>query len=524
MDSAAKTAETMPKPWLKTAAAFLMLSLVATALPMPTFAQIADTSSERIPQSFQFNTNLKQGQTLSPDVMYLQRFLNLSPNTQISATGAGSNSQLTNYFGLKTKDAVMRFQSQYRNEVLAPAGLTTPTGVVGEFTRRKINALLTLTPDNGYSADNQLGYQQTPSSQQYAALQNPAQSSGLTSGQLYNQPIVTNANAGQSANLGVNQSADLQNAYAGIQYDALSQIPQQWQSQIAADMAGQSNLQSYFAQASDGTGPGSENFKKPQILAVTPTIVGSPSDRIRIYGRDFEPHVTLFSNLGTISAISRDGETIDFQLQDFSDFVSSSLYYSSSTQDIFIQAINMGYASDNAAIVKYHFPYYVTASSTNNGVGAKSDTSASDSGLTNGVIALGTAIGAGLLAGAVAKAFAGGATAAATGVAGAAGSAAASSLGADAAKSLINRPFGGRLLFLHPCFDSPNILLYIWNTTGPIPRPIRLVYVPVLSRLYQNFIFRPGGFVMGNYILGGWCTASGTGVVGGTIRQIGTSF
>lgn len=495
----------------KAAASVLMLSLIATALPSAAFAQSANTSSVRIPQSFQFNSNLKYGQTLSPDVMYLQRFLNLSPNTQISATGAGSNSQLTNYFGLKTKDAVMRFQSQYRSEVLAPAGLSSPTGVVGEFTRRKINALLTLTPDT----DAALSYQPTQQNAQYTALQ-PVQTNGQTQGQVYGLPTANTAQTGMQQ--------DAQGLGATITYDALADIPAQWRDQVAADMNAQQNLSSYLAVASDGTGPGSENFKKPQVLAVSPTVLGSASDRIRIYGKDFEPRVTLFSNLGTIPAISRDGETIDFQLHDFSDFETSSLYYSSSTQDVFIQVINMGYASDNAAIVKYHFPYHVTASSTNNGVGAPSDTSASDSGLTNGVIALGAAVGAGLLAGAVAKAFAGGATAAATGAAGAAGSAATASLAGGAANALINRPFGGRLLFIHPCFDSPNLLLYVWNTTGPIPRPIRLVYVPILSRLYQNFIFRPGGFVLGNYIMGGWCTASGTGIVTGTIRQIGTSF
>ncbi len=495
-------------PLTRIAASALILALTATALPFSAFAQTADTSAVRIPQTFQFGKNLKVGQTISPDIMYLQRFLNLSPTTQIAETGAGSNSQLTNYFGLKTKDAVMRFQNIYKSEVLTPAGLTMPTGNVGEYTRKKINALLALVPDGG---------------QPYASLQSGAQTG--QNQQAASQQAMQNGYQSQTQYTALQYQQQTQPSLADYQSTAvdpsslISQVPPEYQQQLMNELNSQVNLATYDTRNDPTTG--AENYVKPQILAVTPTVISSPEQWITIYGQDFEPRLTIFSNLGMLPVVSRDGGTrIEVRLQDFDEYETSRLYYSSSTQDIFFQAVNAGFSSDNAAVVKYHFPYYVTASSTNNGVGAESDTKASDSGLMNGVIGLGAAVGVGLLAGAVAKAFATGATSVAAGAAGAAGTAAAG----DVAGRLVNRPFGGRLLFLHPCLDSPNLLLYVLDTTRVVPLPKRLVYVPILSRLYQNFIFRPGGFVMGNYIVGGWCTASGTGVVAGTIRQIGTSF
>jgi hypothetical protein len=95
-----------------------------------------------IPAGFSFQTNLKQGDTVNPDVNYLQSILNSRPETKVAETGPGSPTQLTSYFGALTKAAVMKFQKLYRSEVLTPAGLASPTGTVGQFTRNKLNALL----------------------------------------------------------------------------------------------------------------------------------------------------------------------------------------------------------------------------------------------------------------------------------------------------------------------------------------------------------------------------------------------
>lgn len=85
------------------------------------------------------SVDLRMGAT-HPDVVLLQRLLNQDPDTRVAATGAGSSGMETQYFGAKTLDAVKRFQAKHRAEVLAPAGLTEPTGFVGPLTRKALGA------------------------------------------------------------------------------------------------------------------------------------------------------------------------------------------------------------------------------------------------------------------------------------------------------------------------------------------------------------------------------------------------
>jgi peptidoglycan hydrolase-like protein with peptidoglycan-binding domain len=88
-----------------------------------------------------FSRDLKVGDT-GADVMALQRLLNESEGTTVAKSGPGSRGQETSYFGPATRSAVARFQQKYSKEVLYPAGLIVPSGIVGKLTRQKMNELM----------------------------------------------------------------------------------------------------------------------------------------------------------------------------------------------------------------------------------------------------------------------------------------------------------------------------------------------------------------------------------------------
>jgi peptidoglycan hydrolase-like protein with peptidoglycan-binding domain len=66
------------------------------------------------------------------DVIALQELL--------LAEGVYPEGLITGYFGSLTKQAVIRFQEKYKDEILTPAGLSGGTGFVGPSTRAKINS------------------------------------------------------------------------------------------------------------------------------------------------------------------------------------------------------------------------------------------------------------------------------------------------------------------------------------------------------------------------------------------------
>ncbi|MCC6520488.1 hypothetical protein IT403_00685 [Candidatus Nomurabacteria bacterium] len=88
-----------------------------------------------------FTKQLKQNQNNS-EVKALQVFLNSDPDTKIAPSGVGSPGKETNFFGLLTKKAVIKFQEKYADDILTPWGLKKGTGVVGKTTIRKINELI----------------------------------------------------------------------------------------------------------------------------------------------------------------------------------------------------------------------------------------------------------------------------------------------------------------------------------------------------------------------------------------------
>lgn len=79
------------------------------------------------------------------DVRELQKFLNTDNETRVAGTGFGSPGNETDYFGIATKQALIKFQEKYRMDVLEPFGLTSGTGFLGARTREKISALIVST-------------------------------------------------------------------------------------------------------------------------------------------------------------------------------------------------------------------------------------------------------------------------------------------------------------------------------------------------------------------------------------------
>lgn len=86
------------------------------------------------------NRTLRTGMR-GPDVRELQIFLNGDPDTQVALTGVGSPGYESDYYGARTALAVNRLQAKYAIDILTPAGLYYPTGVVGLLTRTKIAQL-----------------------------------------------------------------------------------------------------------------------------------------------------------------------------------------------------------------------------------------------------------------------------------------------------------------------------------------------------------------------------------------------
>jgi peptidoglycan hydrolase-like protein with peptidoglycan-binding domain len=80
--------------------------------------------------------NLYYGLINDPQVRCLQEFLKFQ-EPEIYPEGL-----VTGNFLNLTKQAVIRFQEKYKDEILKPLGLEFGTGFVGPLTRAKINQLL----------------------------------------------------------------------------------------------------------------------------------------------------------------------------------------------------------------------------------------------------------------------------------------------------------------------------------------------------------------------------------------------
>ncbi len=88
-----------------------------------------------LPSNYSFNTNLSYNQT-NLSVGYLQIFL------KFQGKDVYPEGLISGWFGPLTRQAVIRFQEKYSQDILAPWGLTKGTGFVGKTTQAKIKEIL----------------------------------------------------------------------------------------------------------------------------------------------------------------------------------------------------------------------------------------------------------------------------------------------------------------------------------------------------------------------------------------------
>ncbi len=79
--------------------------------------------------------------SVGPAVKELQQVLNITPDTRVALSGAGSPGNETDYFGAMTKTAVIKFQEKHRTEILVPLNLTAGSGYVGERSFMKVRSI-----------------------------------------------------------------------------------------------------------------------------------------------------------------------------------------------------------------------------------------------------------------------------------------------------------------------------------------------------------------------------------------------
>jgi hypothetical protein len=107
-----------------------VLALIQAFSAQSSFADQTSASSPAQITRLTITRNLTVG-SRGDDVKVLQ--------TLLLNDGVYPEGSITGYFGRLTKQAVIRFQEKYADEILKPNGLDHGTGVVGSSTRAKLN-------------------------------------------------------------------------------------------------------------------------------------------------------------------------------------------------------------------------------------------------------------------------------------------------------------------------------------------------------------------------------------------------
>jgi ABC-type transport system substrate-binding protein len=103
---------------------------------------------------FEFKKALNPGSS-GAEVTKLQECLAEDPNIY---TG-----EISGYFGDQTKEAVVRFQEKYREDILVPSDLDKGNGKVGTSTIKKLNEVCFMVPDEEIKLSFEIKTTQSPS-------------------------------------------------------------------------------------------------------------------------------------------------------------------------------------------------------------------------------------------------------------------------------------------------------------------------------------------------------------------------
>ena len=194
-----------------------------------------------------FSRNLRFGMS-GDDVKLLQQMLNRDPVTQITNTGPGSPGQESSYFGNLTKNAIIKFQEKYKEQILFPNGLNKGTGFVGVSTITVLNRLAksqTISKLENGNIDINKG--QVSSTTPNSSLVGGSQSSGPN-----------------SKNLNTFLSAVEKVSYKqGLSTEKIAQI----KGQILKDVATSTDLQSEFIKMLENKRKISESSKNRSLFS-----------------------------------------------------------------------------------------------------------------------------------------------------------------------------------------------------------------------------------------------------------------
>ena len=117
----------------------LLILIYILTFSQVTFAKIISADNLIIPTGFTFLKSLVYRSTLAPDTKYLQNLLNMNTETEIKIDrwdNSGSNANLTDSFGGRTKSALERFHVFYNQKIQDEVKKANP------------NATTTFTPDS----------------------------------------------------------------------------------------------------------------------------------------------------------------------------------------------------------------------------------------------------------------------------------------------------------------------------------------------------------------------------------------